>query len=515
MNGMAATSHPAATLTALDILRDGGNAVDAAIAAAAVLGVIEPHSTGIGGDCFVLYSPGGSGEVIALNGSGRAPAAATSDWYAERGIERIETQTPHAVTVPGAIAAWHRLATDHGRYGLDALLQPAINFAENGCPVHQVIATEWAANIGKLSVDPGTRRIYLPNGTAPAIGDVVKFPQLGATLRKIAAEGPKAFYEGPVAEDMVKHLRSLGGLHTLEDFATTEPEYVTPIRTSYRGYDLLECPPNGQGIIALLMLNILEGFDLGALDAVGIERLHLLAEATRLAFRDRDAYLADPAKARVPVEELLSPSYANALRSFIRPDKAMAELPPPVFPAHADTVYLTVVDRDRNAISFINSLYHSFGSGLVAPESGVLLQNRGECFSLDPEHPNCIAPSKRPMHTIIPGMLVKDDRAVMPMGVMGGHFQPVGQVNFLTNWLDHGMDIQEALDCPRAFSFDGTLKVENGVSDNVVEGLESLGHRTERATGALGGGQAIHIDWDRGILTGGSDPRKDGCALGY
>ena len=513
--GMAATSHPLATLTALDVLRDGGNAVDAAIAACAVQCVVEPHNTTIGGDCFVLYAPAGGGEVIALNGSGRAPTAAEPAWFAEAGITEISSTSPHAVTVPGAVDAWSRLAADLGRKDLGALLAPAIEFAERGAPVPARTASDWADEADLLRTDPAATRILLPGGRAPAPGEVHRQQELAETLRIVAERGRAGFYEGPVAEDMVARLRGLGGLHTLDDFAATSADYVTPVKTRYRGYDIHECPPNGQGITALIMLNVLAGYDLGALDPLGAERLHLEVEAGRLAFQDRNSFVADPAHVDVPVERLLSEDYAAELRGHIDRGRAMAALPPSSIPAHRDTVYLTVVDAERNAVSFINSIFHSFGSGIMAPRTGILLQNRGMSFRLDPDHPNCIAPGKRPMHTIIPGMATKDGRAAMPFGVMGGHYQPYGHVHLLTNLIDFGMDVQEALDCPRASYEEGQLIVERGIGAEARRGLADMGHAVVEAGSPLGGGQAIQIDHERGVLIGGSDPRKDGCALGY
>ena len=514
-NGMAATSHPAATLTALDVLRGGGGAIDAAVAACAVLGVVEPHSTGIGGDCFVLYAPGGGGEVIAYNGSGRAPAAADAEQLLDQGIDEIPSDGPHAVTIPGAIDAWARLVADHGRKGLDELLQPAIAYAENGYIVHPRVASAWESNTEKLRGNETATRIFLPDGRAPRVGEVHRQPELGETLRAIARDGRDGFYGGRVAEDIVAYLGSLGGVHTLDDFAAARGEYVTPISTNYRGYDVYECPPNGQGIVALIMLNVLAGYALSQTEPLGVERLHLEIEAGRLAMRDRDALVADPAHAEVPVESLLSEAHAAELRSHISSDRTMADLPPPAFPAHSDTVYLCVVDSDRNAVSFINSLFHGFGGALVSPNTGVVLQNRGSGFNVKPGHPNCIAPGKRPLHTIIPGMMLKDGRVAMPFGVMGAQYQPFGQVHFLTNVIDYGMDVQAALDLARVFRYGDVCELEIGVGEDVARGLAALGHQVERAASALGGGQAIGIDWEKGTLVGGSDPRKDGCALGY
>ena len=515
LNGMAATSHPAATLTAIEVLRGGGNAMDAAIAASAVLCVVEPQSTGIGGDCFVLYAPKGGGDVIAYNGSGRAPAAAESAWFQEQGIDEIGLQSPHAVTIPGAIDAWAQLAADHGTRGLDELFQPAIGYAENGYVVSSRIAKDWAGSADKLRASPASARIFLPHGESPGAGDVHRQPVLAETFRTIARDGRDGFYQGRVAEDIVSFLRDCGGLHSLDDFATAKGEYVTPIHSDYRGLQIHECPPNGQGMVALMMLNLLSGFDLASLDPAGPERLHLEAEAGRLAFRDRDAFLADPLLADVPVEHLLSAAYADDLRGVIQFDKALDMLPPPGTVAHDDTVYLTVVDCDRNAVSFINSLFHGFGSGLTAPKSGVMLQNRRAGFVVDPDHPNGIAPRKRPLHTIIPGMALQGGRVVMPFGVMGGQYQPFGHAHLITNIVDYGMDVQVAIDFPRVFHYGEKLDYERTVDPAVVAALTALGHDTQLAAEPLGGGQAIHIDWQSGVLTGGSDPRKDGCALGY
>ncbi|MEA2779219.1 MAG: gamma-glutamyltranspeptidase / glutathione hydrolase [Rhodospirillaceae bacterium] len=510
----AATSHPLATLTAIEALRDGGNAVDAAVAAAAVLAVVEPESTGIGGDGFMLYAPSGSAEVIAFNGSGRSPKAATPEWYREHGFDSIPTFGPHSVTVPGLVDAWARIVADHGTRELGALLQPAIRYAENGYVVLDRVAFDWAYEAERLAADPDAARLLMPQGRAPRPGERLRQPELAATLRRIAEKGRDGFYLGPVAEDLVGHLRSLGGLHGLEDFAEAAGDYVEPIHTTYRGVDIHQIPPNNQGLTALIMLNILSGYRLGEHEPLGADRLHLEIEAGRLAYRDRNALIADPTKVEVPVGEMLSMGYADRLRERIDLKRAITDLPPPLL-RKSDTVYLCVVDRDRNAVSLINSIYHSFGSGIVGPRSGVVLQNRGASFRLDPRHPNCIAPRKRPMHTIMPGMAMRDGRAMMPFGVMGGDYQPFGHVHLLTNLLDYGMDPQAALDCPRVFHSEGLVEVERGIPSQAVAGLEAKGHRTVAIDEPLGGGQAILIDWQAGTLTAGSDPRKDGCALGY
>jgi gamma-glutamyltranspeptidase/glutathione hydrolase len=512
-HGMAATSHPAATLAALDVLRAGGNAVDAAVAAMAVHCVVEPAMTGIGGDCFVLLGRP-DGEVVALNGSGQAPAAATAEHLAEQGVTSLDGSV-HAVTVPGAVDAWARLLAAYGSKGLDELLQPAIRYAEDGFPVTPKVAYDWAAARERVERSEAGQAYYLPSGMPPVAGQRVQLPVLARTLRAIAERGRDAFYTGEIAERMVAFLRSQGGLHTQGDFATAGGAFVTPISTSYRGLEVFECPPNGQGVIALQILNILEGLELAGLDPDGPERLHLEAEATRLAFRDRDAWLADPAQVDVPVARLLDKAYAGQLRALIDPARALPLLPAPLGVPHADTVYLTVVDRERNVVSFINSLFEAFGSGLVCPETGVLFQNRGKGFSLDPRHPNAIAPGKRPMHTIIPALAQKEGLPVLGFGVMGGHYQPVGQVHVLTSLIDFGQDPQAAIDAPRAFAYGGELQVERGVPAATAEALAKLGHRVVPSPKPLGGGQMIMVDHARGVLIGGSDPRKDGIALGY
>jgi gamma-glutamyltranspeptidase / glutathione hydrolase len=517
-NGMAATSMPAATLTALDMLRAGGNALDAAVAACATLCVIEPQSTGIGGDCFCLYAPAGTGQVIALNGSGRAPAAATIDWYEQHGITELDPISPHAVTVPGAVGAWERLLAAHGRKGLDELLRPAIRFAEEGWPVHARVAADWEREQGRLRQNDA--HTFLPNGAPPRAGDVFRNPHLAETLRAIARNGARAFYEGPIAADMVAALRARGGLHTEADFAAGREaaQFVEPIHATWRGHEVYQCPPNGVGLIALMILGILGNFDSAPDGPLGALRFHRHIEAARLAYRDRNAFVADPFQVEVPVAHLLDAAYLAGLRALIDDGRAMRTMPPAgeaMLSRHKDTIYLCVVDRDGNACSFINSLFQPFGSAIVAERSGVLLQNRGFGFVLQRGHPNCIAPNKRPMHTIIPGMVMQDGQAVMPYGVMGGHFQPMGHSLFLTNMLEYGLDIQEAIDLPRLLLFGGKLQVERGIPREVCDRLARLGHELTLTERPHGGGQAIWIDRARGCLIGGSDPRKDGMALGY
>lgn len=514
VNGMAATSHPLSTIAAINVLQSGGNAMDAAVTASAVQCVVEPQSTGIGGDCFCLYAPAGGG-VIGFNGSGAAPGRAEQAWYAERGIDRIDETSPHSVTIPGAIDAWDQLLADHGTIELGAALAPAIRHARDGYPIHHRVNHDFHAAAAKLQRDPAAARIFLPGGEVPGIGTRHRQPELAETLQAIADRGRDAFYFGAVAEDIVSHLNGLGGLHQLDDFAGHKGEYVDPISAGYRGCQVHECPPNGQGIVALQMLNIMDGLGLDRLEPLSVERLHLEIEAARLAYRDRDSLLADPRMADIPVDTWLSETRASQYRSRIDRGRAMGPLTSD-FPDHQSTVYITVVDRDLNAVSFINSTFWKFGCGLVAPKSGVVLQNRGAGFVLEPGHPNCIAPGKRPLHTIIPGMLMKDGQAVMPFGVMGGQYQPCGHVHLLHNLFEHGMDLQEAIDCPRLFpTAAGPVEVESGIPAETRAGLEALGHQLVSAENPIGGGQAIWIDRENGVLSGASDPRKDGMAIGY
>jgi gamma-glutamyltranspeptidase / glutathione hydrolase len=513
-NGMAATSHPLATGVAIDVLRKGGNALDAAIAASATLAVVEPQSTGIGGDCFALMCLGGSEKVIGFNGSGRAPGAASLDLFLGQGMREIEATSVHAVTMPGAIDAWTRLHEVHGRMDFGRLLAPAVAYARDGYPVHARVRFDWLRAADQLRRNEAARAVFLPQDRVPDEGDLHRQPALAATLAKVAAGGRSAFYEGEIAAAMLATLRKAGGHHALEDFAAVQGDTVTPISTDYRGVRVHQIPPNNQGLTALIMLNILEGFDLGAWAPLSAERTHLEVEAGKLAFAARNAAIADPASMTTKLAQLLSKDWAAELRSSIRLDRLLADLPE-LGLRKSDTVYVCVVDRDLNAVSFINSIYDSFGSAILCPQTGVLFQNRGRSFRLDANHPNCIGPSKRPMHTIMPGMVTRDGRVLMPYGVMGGDYQPFGHTRLLTNVFDYGLDVQAALDMPRVFAGESSVELEKSFPVESIRGLLTIGHDVRVAPEPLGGGQAILIDHGRGILSGGSDPRKDGCALGY
>lgn len=512
-DAMIATSHPLATAAGLAVLAEGGNAVDAAIAASATLCVVEAHMTGIGGDCFVLYAPTGK-PVTALNGSGRAPAAASTAKLRELGIETIARRSAHAVTVPGAIAAWTKLHADHGTVPLDRLFRSAIDYAENGYPVTPRVAQDWAANRDLIAESPAAAATFLSEGVMPAVGDLHSQPALGARLREIARHGAKAFYEGESAERMVGFLRSEGGLHTLEDFheGLDGATYEEPISTRYKDHDIYECPPNGQGVAALMILNILSQVKPPRQLSTS-NWVHLHAEATKIAYHHRDVLVGDSDAMTTAISDLLSSDTAARLAASIDFERAGT---PALWTEteHKDTVYLCAVDRDGNAISFINSIFHPFGSTMMAPETGIMLHNRGQSFNLVEGHPNSIASRKRPMHTIIPGLVRRDGRNICPFGVMGGHYQAAGHAAFLDLVLGEGLDVQSALAAPRSFAFNGVLEVEPTLGEEVIEDLAERGHKISLREAPIGGGQAIWIDERSGLLQGGSDHRKDGCALG-
>jgi gamma-glutamyltranspeptidase / glutathione hydrolase len=513
-NAMAATSTSQSTLEALNVLHQDGNAVDAAVTASAVLCVSEPHMTGIGGDCFVLVGHP-DGRVEGLNGSGRSSARADADWLAKSGLAEITHDNVHAVTVPGAIDAWARLLAKHGTIDLAQALEPAIRLAEQGCPVGQRVAWDWARHTDKLARDEGARRHYLPGGRTPQAGDIMRYPALANTLRIIARHGRDGFYAGEVAEDIVATLAAKGSLLTLDDLAATDATWVDPISTVHAGRELLEIPPNGSGITALIALNALKSFDMARYAPDSVERRHLEIEAIKLAWVLRNRHVADFDQAPAPIDDLLSEATARQLADMIDMDRAFDGPETAVPMPRSDTVYLTVVDKDRMAVSFINSLYDEFGAGIVTPETGIALQSRGAGFVTTPGHPNCIAPSKRPLHTIIPAMVRDNGRVCMSFGVMGGDYQPMGHTAVMLNRYVYGMDPQSSIDFPRAFPRQGVVGIEDGISDAVAEGLRQRGHVVERVEKPWGGGQAIAIDHDTGLLSGGSDPRKDGLALGY
>lgn len=512
---MAATSQPEATLAALDVLKAGGNAVDAAVTAAAVLAVVEPQSTGIGGDCFVLLHVPGQG-LKGFNGSGRSPRGLDAEAILAAGA--LEPFSPHTVTIPGAIDAWDQVLRAHGTWGLDRALQPAIRYAEQGCVVTPRVASDWALERELIERRDGSKQHLLLNGRIPVEGDVIRFPALAATLKAIAARGRDAFYADAIAEDMVSDLRALGGAHSPDDFAVHRGEWVTPISTSTPAVggalDIAELPPNGHGVTALVLLNILKHLPPRGVDPLSATRIHLTLEAARAAYAVRDRFVADPQTGEVPTEHMLSDGLARELAARINPNRRTADLGAVPEPKKSDTVYLAVAEASGLAVSFINSTYCSFGSGIVTRKTGVTLQNRGYCFSLQRGHPNVIAPGKRPLHTIIPGLATRNGRPEIVFGVMGGDYQPLGHAHVITSMLEHGLDAQAAIDLPRVFFDAQGLVLETGVPDAIAAQLQAMGHTIARAPQPFGGGQMIVYDHRAGVLKGASDPRKDGFAAG-
>jgi gamma-glutamyltranspeptidase / glutathione hydrolase len=510
--GAAATSHPISTYLAIEALRNGANAVDAALTACAAQSVLEPHNTGLGGDCFAFVWRQDRQRLYAMNGAGWAPAALSAKVLMDERSNAIASTSVHAATVPGALSAWVQLLADHGTRSLADVLAPAIDYAEHGILVSERVAADWGNQVAKLSADKAARAELLIGGEAPKIGQRVKFPALARTLRIIASEGPEALYGGAIGRGLVATLKELGGRHALEDFTEFRAHYVDPIGVDYRGVRVMQMPPSGQGLTALVMLNILSGFDHTAIEPDGPMRFHLQIEAARRAYLVRDTFIADPTFADIPTEELLSKSFADRLRSDISTARASAAAPLPMV-GQRDTICLSVVDGMGNACSLVNSLFDAFGCGKLCPRTGIVLQSRGAGFRVEPGHPNSVEGRKRPLHTIIPGMALNNGRPFLSFGVMGGAYQPVGQVQVLQNIVDYGMDVQEALDAPRGFGLADGFEAERGISDDTLAALHTMGHSVRRAANPLGGGQIIEIDGCCGVLKAGSDPRKDGCAL--
>jgi gamma-glutamyltranspeptidase/glutathione hydrolase len=528
-HGMVATSQPLATAVGVEILRAGGSAVDAAIAANAMLGLVEPTGCGIGGDLFAIVWDAQSRRLAGLNGSGRSPRALSLDHLRAQGLTAIPVDGPLAVSVPGAVDAWFALHAQLGALPLPELLAPAIAYARSGFPVTEIIAGYWADDAERCRAHAGFADIFMPGGRAPAPGETFKNPRLADAYSLLAADGKSAFYAGEIAAAIEKAVRAAGGFVAREDLALHESEAVAPVSTSYRGYDVWELPPNGQGIAVLQMLNLLEGYDLARLGFGSVDHLHLLVEAKKLAFEDRARYYADPKFAKIPVAGLVSKQYAQSRRALIRRDRVIDEPTsgdPPAL-ASGDTVYLAAADAAGNMVSLIQSNYLGFGSGITVPSFGFGLHSRGASFALDPAHANCYAPGKRPFHTIIPGFLTRAGEPVMAFGVMGAAMQPQGQVQVLTNLIDFGMNVQEAGDAPRVrhegsseptgmrAQGAGTVYVESLFAETAVAGLRKLGHTVERAREGFGGYQAILYDERQRVYKGASESRKDGCAAGY
>jgi gamma-glutamyltranspeptidase/glutathione hydrolase len=523
---MVATSQPLAAQIGLDVLKAGGNAVDAAIATNAAMGLMEPTSNGIGGDLFVIVWDSKSKRLYGLNASGRAPAKATRQWFRDHGHDSIPTTGPLSWSVPGCVDGWAELHARFGSKPLADLLAPTIRYADDGFPVTEVIAGYWRS--AERMRDPGMRHTFLIDGKSPRAGEVFKNPELADSLRQIAAGGRDAFYKGEIARKIVALSDKAGGLFSLRDFSEHKSEWIDPVKATYRGYDVWELPPPGQGIAALQMLNLLEPYDLKAMGPTSPDYWHLLVEAKKLAYADRAKFYTDPLFAKVPVERLISKGYADDRRKRIAMDKAASD--PPAGDAlvgKADTIYLCVVDKNRNCVSLIQSNYGGFGSGLAAPGTGFGLQNRGCLFALADDHANRLEPGKRPFHTIIPAMLTKGGKPVFPFGVMGGDMQPQGHVQVLVNLLDFGMDVQAAGDAPRVEHVGsatptgrpgrgvGTVEAEPGIPEAVVAGLVKRGHEVRRVRVNGGGYQGIWIDETTGVLKGGTESRKDGAAIGY
>ena len=510
-NGMCATSHPLAAATALEILKSGGNAADAAIAGALLLGICEPQMTGLGGDMFALIQKNPSSDVVALNGSGRAPQAANAAALRAKGLSAIPLHSTDAITVPGAVDGFCHMANDFGNLSLAEILSPAIHYTRIGVPVAPKVAFDWGQSMNLLQ--GAARDQFLIAGAAPKVGQIFASPSQADALDVLATKGRDGFYSGAIAEDMVHSLQAAGGSHTMEDFASTEATYSTPLRINYKGIEMLEHPANGQGATALLMLNMMKHFEFTSMDPFGAERAHIEAEISKLAYNTRNRFIADT-DYTTRITHMLASETAASLAALIDPNHALTDPSLMSEAIHKDTIYITVVDKNRMAVSLIYSIFHAFGSGIASDKYGILFQNRGAGFTLEQGHPNELAGGKRPMHTIIPGMLAKNGRVTMPFGVMGGAYQPNGHARFLSNMVDFGMDSQAAIDAPRCFSDNGLMKIERGYARPVHQTLADMGHKVEVPIGPIGGAQSIFIGQD-GVLQGASDPRKDGCALGY
>jgi len=522
LNGTVATSNPLAANAGLDMLKKGGNAVDAAVCAVSVLNVVEPMSTGVGGDVFALVYDSKTKKIEALNGSGKSSMRTDIDDLRNMGMDSIPLEGPYsglAVSVPGCVDAWDQLLKKFGVFSLDTVLVPAIDYSQNGFGVSEITANNWKLAEKKLSINE--RCEFLPNDRAPDFGEKVVLPDLNRTLKGISENGRSYIYEGVIPEKISEYVQKFNGWLCEEDFSLHSSSWVKPISSNYRGYDVWECPPNGQGIAALIALNIVENIDLVNSEIEPVLQLHYKIEAMKIAFQDALWYVADPEKVDIPIQELLSKSYAKKRFNEIKEDSACREYKRGNFNQHGDTVYVSVIDGNGNACSLINSLYQGFGTGLVVPETGIALQNRGALFSTNRDHPNFLEPNKRPYNTIIPCMITKNSNLVSSLGVMGGFQQPQGHLQVISNLIDFGMNPQEALDSER-FSVsieNDTLFVENSFNPDVVAALKLKGHSVSINSGfergLFGGGQIIVRDNDEGVLFGGSDPRKDGLSVSF
>ncbi len=523
---MAATSQPLATQIALDIMKQGGTAVDAAIAANAALGLMEPTGNGMGGDLFAIVWHGPTKKLYGLNASGRSPGSLTLDYFLENGYDHIPAYGPLPVSVPGCVDGWFELHGKFGKLGMEEILAPAIHYAEEGFPVSELIAYYWGLSTRRLSRYDGFAEIFMPGGKAPQKGEIFRNPALASTLKKIAEGGREVFYEGEIAEVIATYMKEQGGFLTKEDMAAHTSEWVEPQSVNYRGYDVWELPPNGQGIAALQMLQILEGYDIAAMGFGSAEYIHYLTEAKKLAFEDRAKFYADMDFADVPVDQLISDTYADQRRALIRPDRAARTYDAGALEG-GETIYMTVADKEGTMVSLIQSNYRGMGSGMTPPGLGFILQDRGELFCLKKGHANVYEPGKRPFHTIIPAFITKDGKPWVSFGVMGGAMQPQGHVQIVVNLVDFGMNLQEAGDAPRIrhtgssqptgeeMTDGGTLYLETGFDPEVIRALVSRGHRISSTLGGFGGYQAIMRDHGEGVYYGASESRKDGQAAGY
>lgn len=526
--GIVATSHPLASSAGLDILKAGGNAVDAAIAANAMLGLVEPMSCGIGGDVFVIYWDAKTQKLYGLNGSGRSPYSINRKIFADQELDQIPIDGPLSWSVPGCVDGWFELHERFGSKDFSEILKASIDYGRDGFPVSEVIAGYWKGGEKAFADYPSSSATYLIDGKAPAEGDIFRNSNLARTYQQIAEGGRDEFYRGSIAERIVRYSQQNGGHFSMKDFADHRSTWVDPVSTTYRGYEIWELPPNGQGIAALEMLNVLEGYDLRSMGPGSPEYLHLFVEAKKLAFADRAKFYSDPEFNNLPIDELISKEYGNKQRARIDRGRAASNVAagdPKL--THGDTVYLSVVDKDRNCCSFIQSNYYGFGSKMTPGDLGFVLQNRGALFALSDDHLNRLEPHKRPFHTIIPAMVTKDGKPWFCFGVMGGDMQPQGHVQVLVNMIDFGMNVQMAGDAARVRHVgsqqptgkpaegSGTVNIESGIPEQAVRGLLKRGHKVARTTGGFGGYQGIRIDWERGTLHGATESRKDGVALGY
>jgi gamma-glutamyltranspeptidase/glutathione hydrolase len=525
-NGMVCTSHPLASQAAIDILKKGGNAIDAAIAANACLGLMEPTGSGIGGDLFAIVWEAKTGKLYGLNASGRSPQSLQLSYFREKGLKSIPSYGPLPVTVPGCVDGWFSLHQRFGKLSMAANLQPAIQYAEAGFPVTELIAYYLQASARRFGSYPNFNDTYTLGGKALEKGDIFRNPALANTYRLLAEKGRDAFYKGPIARSIGAFIKDQGGFLSEADLAAHRSEWVEPVSVNYRGYDVWELPPNGQGIAALQMLNILEGYTFKPEDFGTARHIHLFTEAKKLVFEDRARYYADPDFAKIPVKELLDKNYATSRRALINPDRAATQVLAGD-PFANNTIYLTVADAEGNMVSLIQSNYRGMGSGMVPPGLGFMLHDRGELFSLDSTHANAYAPGKRPFHTIIPAFITKDGQPFLSFGVMGGDFQPLGHVQIVMNLVDFGMNIQEAGDAPRidhqggnsdptgVQTGAGQILLESGYDYETIRQLMQMGHKVGYGLGGYGGYQAIRWDPKRKVYFGASESRKDGGAVGY